>query len=268
MRIQFLLCFVTVIFCSCVSWAQQEDPLTVARPLAEFPELLRSEDHRISRSQVKPADLPIKVPRFAAPLRKAGWIGEHGEIALDLTPEIDHWILTWPKTTIQPNETGRVLLQFDAKPLLLNEVKPLRPAADGSLFLPAHLATTRGDKLRYEPQPFKNTVGYWTNVSDSANWQVEIDRPGKFNLAILQGCGTGQGGSLAKIEVIDQADKLLSESEFEVLETGHFQNFQWIQRPMPIEIKVPGIYSIRAVGVKISKNAMMDIRAVHLIRLP
>src|ERR1044072_1350534 len=36
--------------------------------------------------------------------------------------------------------------------------------ADGSIVLLATNAVTHGKQIRYEPQPHKNTIGYWTKT--------------------------------------------------------------------------------------------------------
>ena len=40
-------------------------------------------------------------------------------------------------------------------------------------FWPAHFATTTGDKIRYEPQPFKNTVGLLGRTRELSELEFE-----------------------------------------------------------------------------------------------
>jgi hypothetical protein len=163
-------------------------------------------------------------------------------------------------------------IQLDAAARMLDELQPISAAADGSFWLPAHFAQTHGSKLRYEPQPVKNTVGYWTNAEDYAEWTFQLDRPGRFNVGILQGCGRGQGGSLGLLSVRpeeseEDAATERSAIEFEVEETGHFQNFRWRQLG-ELELPDSGTQKLRVKPIKIRQAALMDIRAIHLIRLP
>jgi len=160
-------------------------------------------------------------------------------------------------------------MQLDAPPLLMTECKPIQATGDGSLFLPAHMATTTGDKIRYEPQTIKNTVGYWAGMQNSASWTLNVAKPGKFNVEILQGCGAGNGGSTAEITLqpVASADKPAAQIEFEVLETGHFQNFLW-RHLGEINVAVAGDYKLQISPKNIKRGALMDVRAVHLIRLP
>lgn len=208
-------------------------------------------------------DGPVTIPRLAAPLRSMHWEGEDADAGLRLKPEQETWIITWKK---RPKGDATLVLEFDAEPLLLSEVTPAEPAGDGSFYLPAHLAVTRGEKIRYEPQPYKNTVGYWAGKEDSAAWTIKLDQPGRFSVAVLQGCGRGQGGSQASISFISPVKDVYPSIDFEVVETGHFQNFQW-HHLGEVQIRHTEVEVIVA-PKNISKGALMDIRAVHLVRLP
>ena len=208
----------------------------------------------------------VEIPRLAAPLRALKWQGEDGASNLKLQPELTTWKLTWDKP---PKSGAKIEMQLDAQPLLISECKPIQATGDGSLFLPAHMATTTGDKIRYEPQTIKNTVGYWAGMQNSASWTLNVAKPGKFNVEILQGCGAGNGGSMAEITLspVAAADKAAAQVEFEVLETGHFQNFVW-RHLGEINVTEAGDYQLRISPKNIKRGALMDVRAVHLIRLP
>jgi hypothetical protein len=237
-----------------------------ATPISGAPEYLRFEKN-IFRPETISSQFPLRLPRIAAPIRSATWSEGETSKALDVSPEISHWIIS-SKDPL--SKSGLVTIEFDAPPLLVDELTPIQAAADGSFWLPAHSATTVGDKLRYEPQPHKNTVGYWTQSKDKALWNFQLDKPGKFNVAILQGCGKGQGGSIATLTIRQLGIPLDTNSQaqdFEVLETGHFQNFQWKQL-QSVELRHPATYILEVAPKEIRKNALMDIRAIQLIRLP
>jgi hypothetical protein len=130
--------------------------------------------------------------------------------------------------------------------------------ADGTVVLQARDATVLGTIMRYEPKPEKNTLGYWIRQSDAAEWQFQVDQPGRFDVEVLQGCGSGQGGSLAEVRV---GEKSLS---FTVEDTGHFQNF----RPRIIgvlEIEKAGLHTLKIQPKKIAAKAAMDVRQIRLI---
>lgn len=212
----------------------------------------------------------VEIPRLAAPLRSLTWRDTGTDATLKLQPELKSWKIIWDKIP----QSRTIVLEVDAPPRLLHECPPIAAAGDGSLWLPAHLALTEGDKIRYEPQTFKNTVGYWAGMNNSASWTLAIDRPGKFNVEILQGCGAGNGGSLAKIELLELSntdseanEQAIAAVEFEVQETGHFQNFLW-RHLGEIQLAQAGQYRLKITPLSIKRAALMDVRAVHLVRLP
>ena len=89
--------------------------------------------------------------------------------------------------------------------------------ADGDVRLHAKDAKVHGSRLRYEPQPNKNVLGYWTDPSDWAQWQFQVPAAGRYEVEIQQGCGNGSGGAEVHLVVADQT------LPFTVVETGHFQ---------------------------------------------
>jgi len=208
---------------------------------------------------------PITIPRIAAPLKSMHWQGSDEDAGLVLNPGLDTWQINWKH---RPKNAATLILVFDAEPLLINETKPVAASSDGSFYLPAHLAKTNGEKVRYEPQPFKNTVGYWTGKEDAATWDLNIEKPGRYSVAILQGCGRGQGGSDAMLMLARSGEtKALASLNFKVTETGHFQHFRWCHVG-EIELAEAGTFRVGVMPKQIKKAALMDIRAIHLIRLP
>jgi hypothetical protein len=91
---------------------------------------------------------------------------------------------------------------------------------DGRIVLHSSNATAHGEKLHYEEAENKNTLGFWVNPADWADWGFEVTRPGTFDIHLWQGCGTGSGGSEVAIIAAGQTVR------FTVEETGGFQNFK------------------------------------------
>lgn len=228
----------------------------------------------------------IRMPAIAATLKSAQWItgevyqadsgqaqpqsafAESKQFKPNLKIEVDHWQFKPPKTKRRPESSALIQFTFESPVLLPDELTSTEASADGSYYLPAFRAIAAGPTLRYEPQPHKNTLGYWTSLQDYAKWIIHVLQPGKYNLAVLQGCGSGQGGSRAALLIQEVASPKPSiAQEFDVLETGHFQNFQWVQL-QEVHLAEAGEFEIVIKPVKIANAALMDIRAVHLIRLP
>jgi hypothetical protein len=129
---------------------------------------------------------------------------------------------------------------------------------DGSFTLDARDAVVHGQTLRYEPQPNKDTLGYWTDPSDWAEWPVAVEKAGKFEVHVLQGCGEGQGGSEVRVSLGD--DSLT----FTVEDTGHFQNFKW-RKVGVLRAARKGRYALQVHPIRLASHAVMDLRGVRLV---
>lgn len=138
------------------------------------------------------------------------------------------------------------------------EGTPPVQATDGKVTLHSKNVTIHGVQVQYEPKPEKNTVGFWTHATDTVSWEFSITKPGKFDVEILQGCGKGQGGSKAVIDVAGQQLPLTVE------DTGHFQNF----KPRivgEVTLDKPGKYVLKVVPTHKAGVAVMDLREVRLL---
>ena len=128
--------------------------------------------------------------------------------------------------------------------------------AQGDIRLLAKDARVHGEKLRYEPQSQKNTLGFWTKPEDCADWEFDVKTAGKYEVEITQGCGKGSSGAEVAIEVAGETLK------FTVQDTGHFQNF--IQRTIG-EVELPAGKQTLAVKPQTKPGgAVMDLRRVVL----
>lgn len=198
----------------------------------------------------------VSIPRLNNPVGKLSVKGRP-DSEFKVTPQTATWDfynkkLTPPATVIVPT-IGR--------PYLPTLPRVVSSDADGTVTLAAHDAVIPSPKLlRYEPQPHKNTVGYWANIDDTCHWTFYAERPGKFDLHISQGCGKGHGGSEVDILVGDQTVK------FVVEDTGHFQNFK-DRKLGQIELPEAGVYTLKIKPTKKAKVAVMDVRQVRLVPL-
>lgn len=153
--------------------------------------------------------------------------------------------------------------QVDAKmPTPNPDFVPNPQSADGSIVMPAKWAEVHGVQLRYEPLPHKNTLGFWVRAEDYAAWEFTVAKPGKFDVELLQGCGTGQGGSVVEVQIAGEGATPTA-LQHTVVDTGHFQNF----RPIVIgevELAKPGRYTLTIKPKTKAKAAVMDVRQVTL----
>jgi arylsulfatase A-like enzyme len=128
--------------------------------------------------------------------------------------------------------------------------------ASGDIRLHARDARVHGEKLRYEPQPNKNVLGYWTNTGDWAEWEFEVMAPGRYEVEIQQGCGQGSGGAEVAVTVRGET------FSFTVQETGHFQ--QMILRTIGEVDLTAGKHTLAVKPQTKPGTAVMDLRRVVL----
>ena len=128
---------------------------------------------------------------------------------------------------------------------------------DGRIVLHSSKARTYGEKLHYEEAEIKNTLGYWVNPSDWAEWKFQVARTGTFDIHIWQGCGTGSGGSEIAIIAAGQT------KTFTVEETGHFQHFK--ERVVgQVTFAETGPQTLELRVLKKPGPAVMDVRMIIL----
>ena len=200
------------------------------------------------------------IARLCAPIRSIQWKG-HPEAELKILPTQQEWSFVWKAA---PSDSPVIEVVFDSEPCLPPGCPMARPTGDSSIMLHAYQAKTFGEKLLFEPQWYKNTVGYWVVETDYAAWDLKIDQSGTYSVAMLQGCGKGQGGSDAVV-TLRQNNDLKAELPFQTIDTGHFQNFRW-NHLGTIDVMGTGQYELRIDAKRIAKVALFDVRAIHLVR--
>lgn len=134
---------------------------------------------------------------------------------------------------------------------------------DGVVTLHGRDATVRGTMLRWEPAEAKQTLGFWTRANDAAEWTFTIRTPGTFDVEVMQGCGTGQGGSEMAID-LDRGRPGAAILAFTVEDTGGFQAFR--ERTVGrLTIDRGGEHTLHVQPKKIAHAAACDIRRIRLV---
>ncbi|MDA1229303.1 MAG: hypothetical protein O2856_00885 [Planctomycetota bacterium] len=200
----------------------------------------------------------ITLPRLGNVVKSIRWIGDV-KATMQVKSEPTEWTID---VSPQPaNSSAVIVAELDAPVELFETTITARPDSEsGIILLPAKFAATHGEKLRFEPQPHKNTVGYWANEKDTAEWTFHCDQSGEYEIDILQGCGKGHGGSQVKLQIADQSLDLVVE------ETGHFQNFIWRTLGSVQLVAGDGKESTSLTLTPQTKpgGAIMDVRAIRL----
>jgi hypothetical protein len=183
--------------------------------------------------------------------------GQQEELAL--TPLVSEWELAVPA---RPTGDAALLpiveLELDSVPKVTGSEPPIvRADAKGIIVLHARQAVTHGTMLRYEPQPHKNTIGYWVREDDWVEWSCDIPKTATYDVVLRYGCGKGQGGS--EIVVIVGTEQLT----FHVAATGGFQAWRTL-RIGAVDLPAgPTTFTVRPKSK--AKNAIMDIQQISLI---
>jgi arylsulfatase A len=138
---------------------------------------------------------------------------------------------------------------------------PKLKVRDGAIWLEASQGTPHGTRLRYEPETYKNVLGYWTEVGDWAEWTFDCGIDGPAELEVHCGCGAGNGGSQVEILLIS-ADGSTQTIPWTVRETGHFQNIV-IEDLGAVQLK-PGKMRLEVRPRSKKAAAIVDIRQVVL----
>jgi hypothetical protein len=129
--------------------------------------------------------------------------------------------------------------------------------ASGNIVLLATNAVVHGKTIRYEPQPHKNTIGYWTKREDWVSWDFRVSQPGTFNVTLTQSCGAKSGGSEVLFAIDDQVIRDI------VPETGSFTT--WTNRNIgTFNLRTAGTYTITVKPQTKPGLAVMDLRAITL----
>ena len=132
--------------------------------------------------------------------------------------------------------------------------RPVITPATGDIRLFAKAAQVHGATARYEPLPYKNTIGFWTKPEDWVSWDFDVAKPGKYEVEVQQGCVGG--GSEVAVEIAGQTLK------FTVENTGHFQRF--IQRTIGVVDLSAGKQTLAVKPQDKKGAAVMDLRRVVL----
>lgn len=231
------------------------------RPLVKtsWGEIRAAADHLELIVDRRPAEPAIAIPRFNNPIGKVYVQGDASKAALRVAPFPDRWLIALPPGGDAADATPLTILVETVDRPYLPKIPRIVSGTSEHITLAAHDAVTVGKMLRYEPQPHKNTVGYWTNPADTCHWLFYADEPGDFNVEVLQGCGKGHGGS--EVSVIVGSETL----KFVVEDTGHFQNFK--RREIgSVNLPSAGLYELAIKPVTKASVAVMDVRQVRLVR--
>jgi arylsulfatase A-like enzyme len=236
---------------------QYEDGKTelynLAQDMSETNDLADQESARVATMKAKLAEWRTRVGAQETPQNPNFDEALHRALYVDRDPS---------KLTVGPS-AAEVETQWKDWRAGMNAAvkgsKVMVTPARGDIRLLARDAQVHGTKMHYEDAPQKNTLGFWTQQEDWASWEFTVPEAGKFEVEVLQGCGS-TGGSKVAVEVGGQA------LGFVVEPTGHFQNF--IQRTIGVVELSAGKQTLAVKPQTKQGAAVMDLRRVVLRPTP
>ena len=194
------------------------------------------------------------------------WLNSVGAQRCDANPNVDsskHAAIysAFDSSNLRAGQSAdAVAQQWKPWRKLMNQAtqgsKALLKEPAGDITLWASEATVHGKKLRYESEPQKNVLGYWTEVEDWAHWDFEVPSDGIYEIEVQCGCGKGNGGSIASVVVGTQT------KEWKVRDTGHFQSM--IYEPIGELVLAQGKNTLEVRPKTKANVAVMDIRKIVL----
>jgi alpha-L-fucosidase len=96
-----------------------------------------------------------------------------------------------------PDEASTVLVaNIDGAPVVVAQA--LQQKADGTISLDALDAKVSGSTAQYESD--KAAIGFWTSLSDTVSWTVNVKKGGKFHVYLQAACEPGAEGATFDLE--------------------------------------------------------------------
>jgi alpha-L-fucosidase len=196
---------------------------------------------------------PLFVPGLKNRVEEAYLLADPKRASLPVSQNEDGVTITLP--TEAPDKIASVVVLEISGPA---DVAPysIPQASDGSVTFPAVDGTIHGDTARYDADPGKDDVGYWTNAQDWVDWNFSIKKPGPFEVEVTYACENGAAGSEFSIEAADK--KLTGKVEG----TGGWGKY--VTKNLG-RIEIPAGHQTLAVrATAMPHGAVMDLRSVVL----
>jgi hypothetical protein len=162
--------------------------------------------------------------------------------------------------TSQPKPpTTRVASNPPARPAAGPESPLLRQDADGVLHLMASTAiiTTKGARLQGKGTVNPH-IGSWNDTEGGLEWQVQVSRPGRFQVVLTYACGRGGDGSILRLAA---GDGFINDT---VQETGSWDAYKPHTLAQPLTITTTGPLTISLTPHTKKSAAFMKLTGIVL----
>ena len=200
-----------------------------------------------------PQDGRLLVPGLKNEAQKVYLLADAAKKPLARQRSPEGLTLSVPATAPDPISSTIVLrvkgpLQVEPRAASAISQKP-----DGSIVLPASEARLHGEQLQYESGADRDCLGWWFNPDEGADWEVEVTKPGTFDVdAEVAGLGAGS------LEVAAGEHR----TQGEAAATGDYGKFQTVKLGS-LEITSSGKSTISLRAVKNAWHAV-NVRSIRL----
>jgi alpha-L-fucosidase len=198
-----------------------------------------------------PKDGRLRVP-LATRIDRAYLMADPGA-ALTVESSEQGATIRVPETAPDPRATV-VVAEIDGAPEPL--AASLFQGEDGVIRLTAAEAEIVGETARLEGGEELN-IGYWTDVNDLAQWQVQVGKPGAFTVEVTYACDNGSGDGEYVVAIGDQV--VYGKTEV----TGGWQSYRTVKLGT-IRLAKAGAVSAMLRGLRKPNLALMNLRSVVL----
>ncbi len=137
----------------------------------------------------------------------------------------------------------------------IEKPKPIDPAVDGALTLPASKATVSGPSLKLASN--KPILGWWSSEEDRAEWTIRVEQAGQYRVELDFACHDNSAGNQFELAVGDA--RLVGQ----VPGTGTWYDLRQ-QEFGKIELAA-GVHELAMRAKGELRGALLDLRTVRLI---
>lgn len=88
-----------------------------------------------------------------------------------------------------------VKLTLKGKPQVKEVLEVIKPDESGKIVCYARDAELHGSYIRYEYGDGKDNIGFWTNASDYATWNIFVPEKGRYRVLVTYACPQENAGS-------------------------------------------------------------------------
>ncbi len=131
----------------------------------------------------------------------------------------------------------------------------MHQAPDGTIFLKAASARLIGEQIRYGNE--NGSINYWRSPKNSVEWDVQLDKPGRFSVIVNASCAKGNGGSRFVVGAGN------AKATGTVKETGDWTVFK-AENIGTLEIPVAGKFVLAVTADSKEGQTVMKLRSIEL----